>query len=234
MRNQLLDEPCTECEALRHQLADERLCHAETREQLAAVEKALAVADEGRNYANELLSQKAQELVASQRVKELEEGAKFFHEIENLKEQLADERLCHEETREQVADLQTELAEAHEWSSECERVIEQANKNLAASEKHIVYSTQEWNDLKDELASALDDLDREVRVGNDYLQRIAELEAVIKSQSTKETLLDAHASMVEREDVPCNPHPDAPHGFDRNASHSAGYYICECHGWEPK
>jgi hypothetical protein len=27
-------------------------------------------------------------------------------------------------------------------------------------------------------------------------------------------------------------HPDAPH-FDRNASHSADRYVCECEGWEP-
>ena len=31
----------------------------------------------------------------------------------------------------------------------------------------------------------------------------------------------------------CNPHPDAPHGFDRNASHSADRYVCECECWEP-
>ena len=30
----------------------------------------------------------------------------------------------------------------------------------------------------------------------------------------------------------CNPHPKAPHGFNRNASHSAGRYVCECEGWE--
>jgi hypothetical protein len=32
----------------------------------------------------------------------------------------------------------------------------------------------------------------------------------------------------------CNPHPDAPHGFMRDASHSAGRYVCECESWEPK
>ena len=30
----------------------------------------------------------------------------------------------------------------------------------------------------------------------------------------------------------CSEHPDAPHGFCRNASHSAGRYVCECEGWE--
>ena len=32
----------------------------------------------------------------------------------------------------------------------------------------------------------------------------------------------------------CNQHPDAPHGFARNASHNAGRYVCECEGWEPE
>lgn len=31
----------------------------------------------------------------------------------------------------------------------------------------------------------------------------------------------------------CNPHPDAPHGFDRNASHSEDRYVCDCEGWVP-
>jgi len=30
----------------------------------------------------------------------------------------------------------------------------------------------------------------------------------------------------------CSNHPDAPHGFCRDASHSAGRYVCECEGWE--
>ena len=31
----------------------------------------------------------------------------------------------------------------------------------------------------------------------------------------------------------CNPHPKAPHGFLRNASHNEHRYVCECEGWEP-
>lgn len=31
----------------------------------------------------------------------------------------------------------------------------------------------------------------------------------------------------------CNPHPDAPHGFLRNASHNEDRYVCECEFWEP-
>ena len=32
---------------------------------------------------------------------------------------------------------------------------------------------------------------------------------------------------------PCSDHPDAPHGFNRNGSHNAGHYVCECSGWTP-
>ena len=32
--------------------------------------------------------------------------------------------------------------------------------------------------------------------------------------------------------VPCKTHPDAPHGFCRNSSHTAGRYVCECEHWE--
>lgn len=33
-------------------------------------------------------------------------------------------------------------------------------------------------------------------------------------------------------EVPCNSHPKAPHGFNRNASHTAGRYVCDCEGWD--
>ena len=35
------------------------------------------------------------------------------------------------------------------------------------------------------------------------------------------------------DEIKCNPHPDAPHGFCRNASHSADRYVCECESWTP-
>ena len=31
----------------------------------------------------------------------------------------------------------------------------------------------------------------------------------------------------------CSAHPDAPHGFNRDASHGLGRYVCDCEGWEP-
>lgn len=32
----------------------------------------------------------------------------------------------------------------------------------------------------------------------------------------------------------CSTHPDAPHGFNRNVSHNADRYVCDCEGWEPE
>ena len=36
--------------------------------------------------------------------------------------------------------------------------------------------------------------------------------------------------------VPCKTHPDAPHGFCRNSSHTAGRYVCvcECEHWKSR
>lgn len=41
---------------------------------------------------------------------------------------------------------------------------------------------------------------------------------------------------LEANELPrkCNPHPDAPHAFARDASHAAGRYVCECEGWRRK
>jgi len=36
----------------------------------------------------------------------------------------------------------------------------------------------------------------------------------------------------EEQQQQCNPHPKAPHGFDRNASHSADRYVCTCESWD--
>jgi hypothetical protein len=43
--------------------------------------------------------------------------------------------------------------------------------------------------------------------------------------------------MIESEANPekeCNPHPMAPHGFLRQASHAANRYVCECEWWNEK
>ena len=65
-------------------------------------------------------------------------------------------------------------------------------------------------------------------------ERIAELEAVIRSHGIPvKTYAGGEAHYCTKEEPTCNPHPDAPHGFCRDASHSAGRYVCECEGWEP-
>jgi hypothetical protein len=44
----------------------------------------------------------------------------------------------------------------------------------------------------------------------------------------------AHPPRRETEQEPqCNPHPNAPHGFLRNASHTEGRYVCACEYWQP-
>jgi hypothetical protein len=53
------------------------------------------------------------------------------------------------------------------------------------------------------------------------------------------TAIREHLARPEPEDnygkeTPCSTHPDAPHGFDRNGSHNAGRYVCNCEGWEPE
>ena len=42
-----------------------------------------------------------------------------------------------------------------------------------------------------------------------------------------------HKVLAQPEQEPkCNPHPKAPHGFNRNASHANGRYTCECESWD--
>jgi hypothetical protein len=36
----------------------------------------------------------------------------------------------------------------------------------------------------------------------------------------------------DKENTKCNTHPNAPHGFLRNASHNEGRYVCECEHWK--
>lgn len=40
-------------------------------------------------------------------------------------------------------------------------------------------------------------------------------------------------SMMSEYAVNCNPHPDAPHAFDRQGSRNAGRYVCACESWTP-
>jgi hypothetical protein len=33
---------------------------------------------------------------------------------------------------------------------------------------------------------------------------------------------------------PCKEHPDAPHGYLKDESYIAGYYVCQCRFWSPE
>jgi hypothetical protein len=54
-----------------------------------------------------------------------------------------------------------------------------------------------------------------------------------REDSTPYTPTNTDSPYDREEPKPCNPHPDAPHGFNRAASHDAGHYVCDCASWEP-
>jgi len=55
-------------------------------------------------------------------------------------------------------------------------------------------------------------------------------------QAVECSICGSHAMAYPKpvQEPSCNPHPNAPHGFSRNASHSANRYVCECEGWSEK
>ncbi len=46
-------------------------------------------------------------------------------------------------------------------------------------------------------------------------------------------MLQAAKPDPESQRQSCDRHPDAPHGFDRTASHNADRYVCVCESWTP-
>ena len=58
-------------------------------------------------------------------------------------------------------------------------------------------------------------------------QLLAQIQCVVS-----EAIVYAAPQPVSDE-VPCSTHPDAPHGFNRNGSHSLDRYVCDCEGWVP-
>jgi hypothetical protein len=62
-----------------------------------------------------------------------------------------------------------------------------------------------------------------------YKEAVTALRQAIKEAALK----GLSQTSREIEDIPCKDHPDAPHGFLRDESHSSGRYVCECEAWEP-
>jgi hypothetical protein len=84
---------------------------------------------------------------------------------------------------------------------------------------------------------------RQTGAYRDEIEMAQEIEAAIRSEIAKNeqqgTERGTPASNGEPEyswmtrERGCSFHPDAPHGFDRNASHNADRYVCECESWTP-
>lgn len=55
----------------------------------------------------------------------------------------------------------------------------------------------------------------------------------VRSWPDGEYKLHAQQTEADQRGPTCNPHPKAPHGFSRNASHDNGAYVCECQSWDP-
>ena len=66
-----------------------------------------------------------------------------------------------------------------------------------------------------------------------YVKEDQRTEAASGSPETKAEKAMTSAPVAQSSGPQCNPHPDAPHGFDRQASHAAGREVCECESWKP-
>jgi len=99
-------------------------------------------------------------------------------------------------------------------------------------------------ETKREWAVLTDDEAKDVRhkfwhESQTFMELLRTIEAKLKEKNHMNlTAKDGGTSHTEHsnktEFVPCKTHPDAPHGFCRNASHAEGRYVCECEYWEPE
>lgn len=150
------------------------------------------------------------------------------------------------EQREKIAMAQTLIASVYQWAAQ------QADAMLAASEPK-----------KSELEDPLDTpLPCDIKVGAGTIKKGCKLRTLVarmevlngivadslrpKSkdpafESLRSLANDVTARQVSLENVEepqpdangCSDHPDAPHGFNRSASLSAGRYVCDCEDWKP-
>ena len=65
-----------------------------------------------------------------------------------------------------------------------------------------------------------------------YEEDVKELMWAIKAYKKVLAFYQNGADVPPDEEHECSTDPAAPHGFDRNASHTAGRYVCECEAWE--
>jgi hypothetical protein len=89
---------------------------------------------------------------------------------------------------------------------------------------------EEWVGLTDEEVFAIaKELGLKCSLGGNPNIDIDYARAIEQLLKRKNTLVVGEDWMVQ---PPCKTHPDAPHGFSRNASHNAGRVVCECEHWK--
>jgi hypothetical protein len=58
------------------------------------------------------------------------------------------------------------------------------------------------------------------------------LQIVGMDPRTIEMVEFAYDQGTQNQQPKCNPHPEAPHGFNRQASHQEDRYVCDCESWD--
>lgn len=86
-------------------------------------------------------------------------------------------------------------------------------------------------------ADKLKDMQRRLSDCEEYLKEDeTPAECIARNRKDASTSLEMLAKCMREkkalEQPDCNSHPKAPHGFNRDASHSADRYVCDCEGWD--
>jgi hypothetical protein len=117
------------------------------------------------------------------------------------------------------ADLERELAEQKQARKELADELEDW-RTATGRDTHL-----EVFDLLGRLRSRISDLSREVieLTAKQGHARDSFQGATFTAEDAKFGVFEGH----------CNKDPRAPHGFDRQASHSADRYVCDCESWNP-
>jgi hypothetical protein len=91
---------------------------------------------------------------------------------------------------------------------------------------------REWVGLTDREITKIGNLDWDSAYVGIWYDFARAIEQALKDKNHGTGRVYADETKIP-EDVPCKTHPDAPHGFDRNMSHTLDRYVCECEHWEP-
>lgn len=168
----------------------------------------------------------------------------IFIDASNLVDDLSNEEI--EELRAKKQAIKEELydkvkMEMFKASSKLEGIdyeLPYSTRKEAADEKIGKWLSAALEDpttcgaMKDDINEWFMAIEVERRLRTKKKQMHDELHDAVKTKMFKGSSKLDHIE-YEGIEVQCKTHPDAPHGFDRNASHSLGRYVCECEYWEP-